>query len=211
MGMTAAERQRRSRRHRSGDHSMCSPERCGPIPLAGGESAPVLVCASPAASAGADGTATAPPELAAAVVQAPTDPVAADAAVVRRLGPRGRRLWDEVQSTVTGAARVLLEEACRVADRLDKLADYLDGREDVWCRFHARNEDGSVVEVVIDAALAEARQQATALKLILADLRSSSGSGKAGSSPAKTGVSGRDELKARREDRRAAAQGRQLS
>lgn len=76
------------------------------------------------------------------------------------------------------AQRVLLEEACRIADRLDTLDDFLDGRRDSWMKFHARNEDGSIVEVVVDKALGEARQQATALKQLIAELRAAGGAAK---------------------------------
>lgn len=77
--------------------------------------------------------------------------------------------------TLAPDQRVLLEEACRIADRLDELDDFLDGRQDAWMRFHSRNEDGSVVTVVIDKALSEARQQAVALKQLLSDLKSAAG------------------------------------
>lgn len=67
--------------------------------------------------------------------------------------------------------KVVLEEACRIANRLDVLDDFLDGRRDSWMKFHARNEDGSIVEVVLDKALGEARQQALALKQLIAEMR----------------------------------------
>ena len=143
MGTPAAERQRRSRKHRAGDHSLCDPSRC-------------------------DGTTP----VTADVTSPPSGPPG--------LGTRGRRLWREV--TADGALqpgeKVLLEEACRIADRLDKLDKQLRGDEDSWMRFHARNEDGSIVRVVMTGALAEARQQATALKQLLTELRAAGGAGK---------------------------------
>jgi hypothetical protein len=96
---------------------------------------------------------------------------------------------------------VLLEEACRLADRLDRLDDFLTGRGDVWLRFHARNEDGSVVRVVVDRALSEARQQADTLRGIVADLVKRQGA-KASEEPE---ASGFDEITRRREERRRAA------
>ena len=54
-------------------------------------------------------------------------------------------------------------------------------------------DDGSTVEVIVDKALAEARQQATALKQIVGELRQSAGAEK----PA-TGGSVLDQLAARR-------------
>src|SRR5262245_39670294 len=78
------------------------------------------------------------------------------------LGVRGQALWDELAGKTPKAMQVVLLEACRLADRLDRLDDYLSGRTDAWLRLHSRNEDATTVEVVVDAALAEARQQALA-------------------------------------------------
>ncbi|WP_051723711.1 hypothetical protein [Micromonospora chokoriensis] len=93
-----------------------------------------------------------------------------------QLGTRGRRLWK--QCTDDGAAlkpaeRVLLEEACRTADRLDTLDRILRGDEDAWMRFRSLNDDGSIVSVVVNNVLSEARQQQVALKALLAELRTS--------------------------------------
>jgi hypothetical protein len=122
-----------------------------------------------------------------------------------RFGPRGARLWRDATAdpdlTLSPAEVVLLEEACRLADRLDRLDDFLTGRGDVWLRFHARNEDGSVVRVVVDRALSEARQQADTLRGIVADLVKRQGA-KASEEPE---ASGFDEITRRREERRRAA------
>jgi sRNA-binding protein len=69
-------------------------------------------------------------------------------------------------------------------------------------RFHARNEDGSIVEVVVDKALGEARQQASTLKALVAELRASRAGKKEEPKPEATR---RDELAKRREERRRAA------
>lgn len=115
------------------------------------------------------------------------------------LGSRGRALWREMNgATLDVARRVLLEEACRLADRCDQLDDFLRGREDAWMRFHARNEDGSIVEVVVDRALTEARQQAATLRGLLAELRVKD-------QAPKSEASRRDELAQRRAERRRAA------
>ncbi|WFE45317.1 hypothetical protein [Verrucosispora sp. WMMD1129] len=93
---------------------------------------------------------------------------------VPELGTRGRRLWQQVSGEVgelRPAEAVLLEEACRIADRLDVLDRILRGDEDAWMRLHSANEDGSIVKVVLNNALAESRQQAVALKQLLAELR----------------------------------------
>lgn len=79
----------------------------------------------------------------------------------------GARLWaalhgddDSVELTV------LVREACRITDRLDALADAVtaDGLLSVIDR-----GDGTVI-VKVDGALAEARQQANALRLLLGDI-----------------------------------------
>jgi len=81
-------------------------------------------------------------------------------------------LWDELTASAPApAARVLIEEACRIADRLDRLDRILTGSDAEWMRFQVA-DDGDVT-VIIGAPLAEARQQATALKAILAELRQS--------------------------------------
>lgn len=116
-------------------------------------------------------------------------------------GPRGSRLWrDAALPALSPAELVLLEEACRIADRLDRLDAFLCGRQDAWLRFHARNEDGSVVRVVVDRALAEARQQADTLRGIVADLAR-----KGARATDEPEASGSDELERRRSERRAAA------
>jgi hypothetical protein len=82
-------------------------------------------------------------------------------------------LWEQITDggTVLPAAdRVLLEETCRTADRLDQLDRILRGVDEAWLRFRA-NSDGDQVTVVVNQALAEARQQQTTLARLLADLR----------------------------------------
>lgn len=88
----------------------------------------------------------------------------------RRFRARGKRLWDSLQDQVDGErGRVLLEEACRTADRLDKLDALLKGNADVWARLvHDARADG--YELRIDSALIEARQQATVLRQLVGSL-----------------------------------------
>jgi hypothetical protein len=114
------------------------------------------------------------------------------------LGPRGRALWREMGgATLDTARRVLLEEACRLSDRLDRLDALLCGDEGTWMSLRARDDDGSIVEVVVDKALSEARQQASTLKTLLAELRTTN-------EVPKQEASRRDELARRREERRRA-------
>ena len=93
------------------------------------------------------------------------------------LGARGRRLWREITEAheLDPMQVVLLEEACRCADRLDKLEEKLSGREDAWAHLLSRmdlgGEDEQVIELRIDSALSEARQQQNVFKQLLASLR----------------------------------------
>lgn len=93
------------------------------------------------------------------------------------LGTRGRRLWREITEAheLDPMQVVLLEEACRCADRLDKLEEKLSGREDAWAHLLSRmdlgDEDTRVIELRIEGALSEARQQQNVFKQLLASLR----------------------------------------
>lgn len=99
------------------------------------------------------------------------------------LAARGRRLWREISEAheLDPTQRVLLEEACRCADRLDKLEEKLSGREDAWAHLLSRmdlsGEDERVIELRIDGALSEARQQQNVFKQLLASLRLPDASG----------------------------------
>lgn len=85
-------------------------------------------------------------------------------------GPRGSRLWAAYCERADGeAALAVLEEVCRTADRLDRLDALLTGDADVWCRL-VEKFGGSLVEVQVDSALAEARQQGAAFRQLLAAL-----------------------------------------
>lgn len=86
------------------------------------------------------------------------------------MGPRGRRLWAALCERVDGEhGRALLTEACRTADRLDRLDALLVGDESAWFRLRS-DASAKMVEVVIDAALAEARQQAMTFQRLIASL-----------------------------------------
>lgn len=122
--LTAAERQRRSRAHRNGDHSLCDRGRCDDAP------------------------------------DTPTG-----------LRARGRRLWtDLVDEHTSPAERVLLEEACRIADRLDRLDELINADGHSWLALTGRDGEPELT-VEVDRVLSEGRQHALALKLIVAELR----------------------------------------
>ena len=67
------------------------------------------------------------------------------------------------------ALTIVIIEAARIADRLEKLDRIVSGDEDTWMRLCAGRDD--VVEVRIDSALSEARQQATVLRHLIAEVR----------------------------------------
>jgi hypothetical protein len=78
-------------------------------------------------------------------------------------------LWSALCEQVDGdRGLVLLEESCRIADRLDRLDALLIGDREAWAR--VVSDRGGDCELVIDSALSEARQQATTLQRLLASL-----------------------------------------
>jgi hypothetical protein len=124
------------------------------------------------------------------------------------LGSRGSRLWrDETASgSLTPAHLVLLEEACRLADRLDWLNSILLR---ACSPVKANDEDDEGESPAIGPLLAEARQQQTALRGLVAEIRQGlKGSATSSPSPAESsGGSGVSDLTARINDRRAQAKG----
>jgi len=119
-----------------------------------------------------------------------------------KLGRRGRLLWSStvVLRDFSPAELVLLHEACRTSDRLDKLDLILRGDVDTWAILvHKTRTDD--YELKIDSALSEARQQANVLRQIVLALTPSS---KAASAAPAAEVSTVDALAARRASRGAA-------
>lgn len=88
------------------------------------------------------------------------------------LGTKGRKLWRDMSALASfnPAELVMLEEACRIADRLDRMDALLRGEVDSWLLLRV-NEDGDQVTVVVSNVLSEARQQATVMKQLIAALR----------------------------------------
>lgn len=96
----------------------------------------------------------------------------------RGLGARGRKLWKDITDSneLDPSQVVILEEACRTADRLDGLDDVIQGKgvlELMHFRVPDRLGDDGVltVHLTVDGALSEARQQANILKQLLVSLR----------------------------------------
>lgn len=139
MAESDAKRALRYRRHKAGDHSLCVEGRCPALTV------PIPVEASPQVAA-----CNATP-------------------VVAELGPRGTALWSQITSggAIGPLQAVLLLEACRIADRLDRLDRQLRGED--WLRFW-RGDDSAPVTVYVDKVLAESREQATALRGICVEL-----------------------------------------
>jgi hypothetical protein len=179
MGGTDAERQRRHRAHKRGDHSLCSPQRCRPEAV----TAPVT----------------------------PVTPSGQGLPPAPRLRARGRWFWQElVENGKPGPAeRVLIEEICRLLDRLDRLDAISNGRDRAWLEIvedlgSVLGADGQV-KIVVDGVLSEVRQQQTTLKQLIAELRQAA----AGAVPTsgQGGGSFLDQLAARRKARLADAAG----
>jgi hypothetical protein len=103
---------------------------------------------------------------------------------------------------------VLVEEICRLADRLDRLDGILGGRDRAWLSLEL--DDAGEVTVVVDKVLSEARQQQMAFKGLLAELRAMRGtSAKPKGQPAPSGkaVSGVVSLAAEAAKRRPPSAG----
>lgn len=102
----------------------------------------------------------------------PVDFVRIESLMPENLGARGRQLWDALREArpFNAAEVVLLEEVCRMADRLDRFDAVLSGEVDAWMRLthRTRTED---YEIHIDEAAAEARQLAATFERLIAALK----------------------------------------
>ncbi len=100
-----------------------------------------------------------------------------------RLRARGRRLWRALTADGEPPALEvpLIEELCRLVDRLDRFDGMVNGRDRAWLQLQL--DDLGEVEVVVDKVLAEARQQQATFKQLLSELRQLRG---AAASPAKS-------------------------
>lgn len=98
-------------------------------------------------------------------------------------GPRGRRLWTALHKGVVrdAATDLLIEEACRIADRLDQLDRLLRGDVDEWIRVELPSLDSVDLVMKVNPLLSEARQQAATLQRLLASLQTKPEPAKQGS------------------------------
>jgi hypothetical protein len=92
-------------------------------------------------------------------------------AVPAGLGARGVALWEALTSanTFDAAGEVMVVEACRITDRLDRLDRLLRGEVGDWAQVVEPVAGGRLV-LVLDSALTEARQQQGALRQVFASL-----------------------------------------
>lgn len=167
----SAVRQRRLRerrkRHGAGDHKMCLPTSCTVARAAAVDLDDAGLNEPDAGGAGDTG----------GDVTRDVTPTSKNSASHREppadLGERGTRLWNEMAGLRLGPTHVLLlERACRLADRLARLDALLEGGD--WLRTVVEREStDEVIEVrvTIDRALGETRQHDVALKLLIAELR----------------------------------------
>jgi hypothetical protein len=120
------------------------------------------------------------------------------------LAEGGRALWAELAPGGQAGPGELsvITEACRIRDRLDKLNRLLTGDANDWLELQEVKGHEGIAEIIIDKSLSEARQQALALKGLLAELRQMRG-GKLGR--ASSGGSIADDLAAKRAERQARA------
>lgn len=86
------------------------------------------------------------------------------------LGARGLRLWKSIATgrKLTEIEQQNLVEACRIADRLEKLDELVRGDEDAWFRLKLPRTDEGAVEVLINDPMKEARMHAAALRQLIA-------------------------------------------
>lgn len=92
------------------------------------------------------------------------------------LRARGLEFWEKVTEEVEldSSGFLLLGEACRIIDRLDRMSAALNGKGRDWLKvgddIEVIGRDKVSVKVVVDGLLSEARQQQLALKTILGHL-----------------------------------------
>lgn len=118
-------------------------------------------------------------------------------------GPRGQALWDDLSPRLDVARRVVLDEACRLADRLDHFARVLDGDGETWATIREAHSEGMPAQLIVSSVVGEARMTATVLRQLIAELTPASPAAAEPAGDASTGGSASDELRARRAARLA--------
>lgn len=123
------------------------------------------------------------------------------------LGPRGEALWRSLggHTTTDGARAVLIAEACRLADQLDKLDQIITGDDATWLQLEIPEGRPIKLVIPIQAAIAERRQSVTVFRHVLAQLwnvGTPAGEVAGSGSPKEVNV---DDLARKRAQRRSAA------
>lgn len=149
-------------------------------------------------------------EAPAPVVDAPAtvDGIPAPPAFLRA---QGSDLWQRVlaEFDLNPAGLVMLGEACRTVDRLERMAAALSSRSTLWFEVEesltSQLEDGQEFQVVVNGMVGEARQLQAALRSTLKELGITEVRPRAVESDAPR-ESLQDELKRKRAERLAAAE-----
>jgi len=131
----------------------------------------------------------------------------ADALKPSGLGERGQALWRSLggDTTTDGARAVLIAEACRLADQLEKLDQIITGDDATWLELEIPVGKPIKLVIPVQAAIAERRQSVTVFRHVLAQLwnvGTAAGEVASGGTPKEVTV---DDLEARRAARRSAA------
>ena len=127
------------------------------------------------------------------------------------LRAQGVDLWQRVMAEfdLNPAGRVMLGEACRTVDRLERMAAALSSRSTLWFEVEesltSQLEDGQEFQVVVNGMVGEARQLQAALRSTLKELGITEVRPRAVESDAPR-ESLQDELKRKRAERLAAAE-----
>lgn len=177
----------RAEAHGEGDHSTCRPGQCDVAAAsAAARDAEDLNDAGGDAEEGVTRDVTDTPKNSASQWPPPAD-----------LRERGQRLWAEMSGLRLGPTHVLLlERACRLADRLARLDELLEGGEWLSIAIDRASTDTTLeATVTVDRALGETRQHEVALKLLVAELRHAGrpATGTAGTPPTGTPTRGADD------------------
>ncbi|WP_072691212.1 hypothetical protein [Rhodococcus marinonascens] len=94
------------------------------------------------------------------------------------LGRSGHRLFESLhEDDEPYSLTVMILEAARIKDRLDKFDRLLSGDEGAWLRLIPSRGDVEVLEVKADSALQESRQQTTVLRQLISEIRRQKGDG----------------------------------
>lgn len=156
---------------------------------------------------------SAPPETM-AVSQRELDPVEGIPEPPAYLRAQGRALWDQVlqEYELNPAGLVLLGEACRTVDRLERLAAALSSRSTLWFEveesLESQGMDGAPeFNVVVNGMVGEARQLQAALRSTLKELGITEVVPRAVHTQERESLT--DELKRKRQERMARAKERE--